>query len=442
MGYQEVPRTISSPDIGQEKRPESLIHVSNDMAFLIRVWDVVEGENRDIIDFDLIPTPEAFKNFMDAVKESLINVPTRPEREHKLSQFQKLQSRLATVSVSTQSERLQLEFLEAKTQAHIAYLERKLGRLNEPLEYIERTMGVEPIIIPDDELLAQREIAAQIFKAIGGEYTRENIDAFRARTRVEEKAIIPTIKENLRIFLQDLAEFMQIDKKNISPKFEAESVFKPKEYWMFWVDGSWRLFRLQVNKSTRHLPRFSEGKIKAMVAHEIAAHLAQMTSWLNAIKRDELTPVLGLTSVHDPEQVTSEGIAQTLPYFIPEMRSHLSVDGEFELEHEGLRQMAYNNVHIWANTEHPGEDALIEYVQKFCPSETLEEIRQQIHERTKNTLKQAYLYSYGIGFYRHRNYAMQLNTKEKRALSRKTALSYLSGTIKGYDDILANLTIK
>lgn len=409
----------SGADNRQESRTakqESLLDISTKMALFIRVWNAIEGQNRDIIDFDLVPIPGYLTAFTEAVKKSLKEVSSKEERENVHSGFTEFQAMLQDMIPATQSEKLQLEFLSAKVDAHKAYLERKLGFLPDPLKFIERTMGVEPKIFSENVLLEQKEITASLFKPLGGNYNRENIEACRNRL-VEEESILPMIRDNALIFIRELSDFLGVDEKSITPKYKTELVSK-NDYWLVWVNGSWRMFTLQFNIHNRHKARRTDGKIMAMIVHEIAGHLAQMTSWLNAIKREELIPVLGLTSVHDPEQVTTEGIAQTLPYFVPEIGSKLTPAGKFEVEMEGLRQMVYNNVHIWANTKFSPDKELVEYIQSYCPAETKMEIKRQVKERTANTLKQAYLYSYGIGFYRHKQYAQQLNNEGRKELLR------------------------
>jgi len=51
--------------------------------------------------------------------------------------------------------------------------------------------------------------------------------------------------------------------------------------------------------------------------HELLAHCGQMKAWATRIAAGDLPRYCGLTTVHTPEQVMLEGLAQTLPLMIP-----------------------------------------------------------------------------------------------------------------------------
>lgn len=408
--------------IGTEQRLERLnqrevVAISSELALQLRTWDALEGSKRDIIDFDLIPTPMPVEEYLIGVKKRLLNTPTRKEREGVRQDLLEIAAKLET-SLPPKDMMSQFDFLKAKVNAHIAYLERKLGILTDPMEYIEKTMGIQPRLIDERDLLAQKEIVATIFKDLGGEYNKENIEVYRSNHRVDVGKIIPEIQQKSKVLLAELGSFLGMNMREVNNRLDSELVDEEDEYWMNWANGSGRKFRLRVNVSKNHIDRWTMGKIEAMSKHEIVGHFAQMTAWLNRIKRDALIPVLGLTSVHDPEQVMTEGLAQTLHYYIPEMLNHISPAGEYELEYEGLKQMVLNNVHIMVNSRQYDDNTLTEFVQSYCPAESQEELLRQIKDRTENTLKQTYLYSYGIGFYLNRHYANLLNRQGRREFLR------------------------
>jgi len=398
----------------EESNPQKeFSRLTHELTGFLRLWDAMEGRERDVIDFDLVREEPIYQAF----EEYIIGAPTKEERKRILARLEEFQEKVEGLSQSrVDVEVHQIEFLRAKIQAHIAYCQRKLGVEFNPMEYIEKTMGVKPEIIPNEILLIQKERVMGLFEKLGClKYTKGEIEKFRAERILPENSITGYLSHNSDVSLRALSDFLG---RKIAPKFGIEAV-KKEGYWVNWSNGTRNKFKLRVNLHPRHAWRWTKGKVEEMPIHEIAGHFGQMSGWQNAIDKKELIPVLGLTSVHDPAQITTEGIAQTLPYFVPGIEEQLCDDGRLEFEISGLRMMIYNNIHIWVNSApvtQETEEKMIKYMHKFFPIEPEEEIRKQIKDRSMNPLLQTYLYSYGIGNYRHRLYAQALNLDGKRKL--------------------------
>jgi hypothetical protein len=405
----EIPQHLRAEGKDVEKNGE-FIKFSRELVRFLRVWDAMEGEERNIIDFDLALGNLTINEF----REHIINDPTKKERQRILEGLENFQEELVEFArPSSDVKVLQLEFLEAKLAAHVAYCKRKLGVEIDPLEYIESTMGIKPELIPNEDICFQKETLRHLLSALGcRSYSKEAIEQFRQDRILSESSIAGHISHNSDVFLKAISDFLGIE---IKPRFGIKEV-KEDKYWFNWACGMRNKFILKVNTHPRHLNRWTKGKAELMSSHEITGHFGQMSGWQQAIDRKELSPALGLTSVHDPEQVTTEGIAMTLPYYVPEIEELFTPEGRVEMETDGLRMMVYNNIHIWANRGEKTEEELIRYMHKYYPAESEDEIRKQIKDRTTNPLMQVYMYSYGIGFYRHRLYAQNLNVDEKREL--------------------------
>lgn len=387
--------------------------VANEYVHYLRYWDTVEGRKREVTDFDLAP-PER-EGAIQYIRDGIDNPPTKRERTRILNGLQDFHERLSVVKIPRNTrEAQQLEFLRAKVKANIAHAQRKLGTPLDGLTYIAETMGIEPEMFGDSDLDAQLEVAKTIFESMGYEYSKEGIERYRSERSVSDDKVAARLKDNSAKQIQALSNFIDI---KIEPKYEIVIV-KEDKYWLNWADGNREGFKLKTNIHRRHKGKWTEGKTQEMPSHEIAVHFGQMSAWLDEIRKGNLHPALGLTSVHDPEQVAQEGLAQTLPYFVPEIRSQFSNEAEFELEITGLRSMVYNNVHYIVNSSEYSVDQIIDYVRKYLPAESDEEVKKQIKDRTENPVNQAYLYAYGIGFVNHRRYAHALSIQGRKEFLR------------------------
>ena len=205
------------------------------------------------------------------------------------------------------------------------------------------------------------------------------------------------------------------------------------EYWFNWADGDREVYTLRVNMNERHSDKLTRGKAEAMALHEIVGHFAQMINWQRAIDRGRLAPVLGLTSVVNPEPVTDEGVAETLHYYVPKINELLSPEARYELEVEGLRQMIYNNVHTKITSDKIEKEEVLGIVKEFYPAETELEAVRQFEERKDDPVKKAYLYAYGIGYLAHRYFAEILDRDGRRSLLRLIYRQPLTpGQVKDY----------
>lgn len=396
-----------------------LARFSSGTVKFLRLAYLIEGKSRGLIDFDLAPEDEYTKTAEEYdVPDWAVPAPPKAARLRIVAGLRRIKSRVDSFPVPKNPRiAMQQQFFSAKLQALITFNRLKAGEEIDNLEYIEETMGIEPQTISESRLEEQKGRVVSIFSNLGHHYTRKSIEEFRKQEEISVEEVPTAIRKHAMVFLQELGEFIG---KKIDPNYLIQTEDKEKEYWFFWATGKHNRFKITFNTNERHRHKLTKSKIEAMAAHEIAGHLGQMHCWQEASDDKELLEPLGVTSVYDPEQVSSEGIAQTLHYFIPGIAARLSKGALFELEIEGLRQMVYNNIHIMVNTDpnYKNKD-IISYVRKYLPAESRKEIGRQISERKRDDVKRTYLYSYGIGFARHQWYAMNLSEAGKEELIAK-----------------------
>lgn len=394
-----------------------LVELSKYVVSTFRLAHDLEGEKRELVDFDLVKKDESTRRVEAILRDWFEKSPTRPKRQQILESFNQLESQVDQLP-PPKDERIAMQqaFLKSKIQAFSTYQRVKMGQEIPTLEYIEQTMGIKPELIGEERLNLQKNRVKALLQRLGHDFTRKSVEDFRNKNRIEIDQAPALFTAHAKRLFERLSRFIGT---KLDPSFDVEIVDEDKP-WLFWASGTRGSFHSRVNKNKRHRDqgKFSRGKIEAMATHEAGGHFAQMNGWEKNIDREGLIPALGITSVYDQEQVTSEGIAQTLHYFVPEIDHHLSPEARIELEMEGLKQMIYNNVHIMINTQPCRLKDITSYVRKFLPSESISETRRQMSNRTRDDDNRTYLYAYGMGFVRHQWYAMNLNDNGKKELFR------------------------
>jgi hypothetical protein len=83
-------------------------------------------------------------------------------------------------------------------------------------------------------------------------------------------------------------------------------------YWTYWLDGSGQRVRLRLNLRDAE---FTAVGARQFALHEILGHGLQGASFAARCAREDV-PWVRLMSVHAPQQVLLEGLAQAMPLFI------------------------------------------------------------------------------------------------------------------------------
>jgi len=435
----EKPRLFDSRAFSLEERRQ-LWSIGRSLLFSLRANNASLGKERGIIDFDLAPEPsEEARHVLEEIAAATLREPSTEEWAARIGRLSTEISKVETLEFPRfgfnvysrdkigMKKALQAEFLLAKLRANQALFATRAGCEIPTLKFINQTQGVEPELIGSERLQDQRRRVETHFEVLGyGQYTPENIQRYRQDQKLELSEVESQVQYHAERFIAAINDFIYptslFKKSGISPNYEVKIV-DVNDYWVAWSSGVRNNFLLRLNvNQRRHAGKWTAGKAEQMALHEVAGHFFQMQGWQNAIDKGELLPVLGVTSVHDPEQVTCEGIAQTLQFFVPSINNpsngkydfSLTPHGWYETEAEGLRQMVYNNVHIMINTQDVTLKQVAAYVSRFCPAEPYREIRRQAADRKNHPIKRSYLYAYGYGYLFHRWAASNLTQRGSR----------------------------
>lgn len=398
---------------GRERFSPEEERLASELRGFYRQWNLLEKNGAGkIIDFDLAPySPE-----YEAGKKISRGRPIKTERALVISMLGEYLEE--TAQTPFLSGRQQKDYLLAKLRASHAYARRVNGEAFDPFEYIYQVDGVRPTKIPEWVIDEQKQKVSDILKEAGCQkYDATSLQEFFESWIITDPNVIATEIEafgdqTLAILGNILGEKIR-DKVSYKTEIVEENV-----YWVNWTDGDLRLFVLKINTHPRHRLRWIRGRPPLMGEHEPGAHFGGMIVRSERIAQKKLLPIFGITTVFEPEQFVSEGIAQTLPFFL-ENELRLPKESMVVLELDYLRQLVYNNVHMMVNSpdfsKTPEKVAEIkDYIWQALPTEPEEAISKEIEDRTTNYKLQAYQYVYGYSFYLHRLYAQGLSYSGKR----------------------------
>jgi hypothetical protein len=194
----------------------------------------------------------------------------------------------------------------AALEAHTTYLTALLGQQIPLSDYIARTQGCSargwcPSYVVHRKEVAQEALASLDigWDASTWERLRElegAVSAAEAGPLVREyaEAFEPTVRK----LTGATAEF----------RLSVETV-EEDAYWSYWLDGAGRDARLRINLKNASLTR---GDAYRFALHEVLGHALQYAS---LAEQAEHHPVdwPRLLSIHCPQQVMFEGLAQVLP---------------------------------------------------------------------------------------------------------------------------------
>jgi hypothetical protein len=146
--------------------------------------------------------------------------------------------------------------------------------------------------------------------------------------------------------------------------------------------------------------------------HEMLSHMVQAAILHDKIQQGVVPKCMGLTTVHGPEQFQSEGLAQTLTYFLDtsDTRPDLVAARRELMIYEA---MVNSNVHLMVMS---GKGILEchDYCTERLPFKTQIEIENGISNRVHNPQFRCYEYVYGSSAAFFKKFAQQASPSQKQ----------------------------
>jgi hypothetical protein len=160
-------------------------------------------------------------------------------------------------------------------------------------------------------------------------------------------------------------------------------------YWTYWLDGSGQRVRLRLNLRDAE---FSAVGARQFALHEILGHGLQGASFAARCEREDV-PWVRLMSVHAPQQVLLEGLAQAMPLFI--IPNDEILIARVRLDH--YTQLVRAEIHVALNAG-SSIDACARHAAERVPWWSDAQISSILTDRGADPLLRSYLWAYPAGF--------------------------------------------
>lgn len=162
---------------------------------------------------------------------------------------------------------------------------------------------------------------------------------------------------------------------------------------------------------------FLRGEDEYFVDHEICAHALDHEVTRVKVGKREVIPEIALKTLHGPFGYASEGVAQTLPKFLPKGFLGRSRYGLLAYEMRELRELVLNNGHLMINE--PGDrkrkmKEAVEYTRAELQIFSQDEIKRMLIIRSESPLERTYNYIYGVAILGFSSIAQKLKTLDKK----------------------------
>ncbi|OLE30899.1 MAG: hypothetical protein AUG44_00110 [Actinobacteria bacterium 13_1_20CM_3_71_11] len=305
----------------------------------IRGWDAYERARgaTPVIDYDLHP------------QDAAAPAASRYEVLHRLGELR------AAAPGDTDPR------LIARLTADIAYLQAMLGVRATLRDYVRQTQGCDAAGWPEE------------YVTFRGDQARAALAGFGIPDAIREAAT--GLEPDVRALAGTDAPFrLAIETADVDA------------YWAYWLDGAGADARLRLNLRRA---RFTAVMARQFALHEVLGHALQSAS---LAARCAGVPWVRLMSVHAPQQVASEGLAQALPLFVTPDDRHLVA--RVRLAH--YTQLVLAELYVAINSGASVADC-VRHGRARVPYWRDELIGDALSDAGTNPLLRSYLWSYPAG---------------------------------------------
>lgn len=327
----------------------------------LRAWNAyeIERDGSPIIDFDCFPSGP--------------DVEPAPDR---LTVYR----RLAKLRPAADG------ILASRLDADLAYLGVLLGERPPLNDYIRATQGCGSAGWPDDYIAERAELARGALADLGiGWGPNTNADL----RQTEGKLDVNEAPDAIRQATQDLEPAVREATGSSAPYTLTIETTEVDAYWAYWLDGAGEHVRLRLN-----LPNveFTQAGARQFALHEVLGHGLQCAS-LAARAATEDVPWVRLLSIHAPQQVMLEGLAQAWPLFI--LPDDKILIARLRLSH--YTQLVLAQVHRAINAGTPAVECA-DYLRVCLPWKSDKTIAGDLSDRGADPTHRSYMWAYPAGF--------------------------------------------
>jgi hypothetical protein len=272
-----------------------------------------------------------------------------------------------------------------RLNADIAYLGAVLGVRPELSTYIRQTQGCGAEGWPSTYITTCGELARGHLADLGipwDETTTDRLEEAEGRLATEEA---PRAIRQAATELEPLVRRLSGTDAPFSLSIETTDV---DAYWAYWLDGAGENARLRLNLRRA---RFTRVLARQFALHEVLGHALQGASLAARCAKEEV-PWVRLLSVHAPQQVLFEGLAQALPLFV--LPEDEALTARVRLAH--FTQLVRAELHLAINSG-KGIEACVRIARDRVPFWKDEAIGDALSDTSTNPLLRTYLWAYPAG---------------------------------------------
>ncbi|MES9602496.1 MULTISPECIES: hypothetical protein [Actinomadura] len=273
----------------------------------------------------------------------------------------------------------------ARLTADLAYLGALLGE-HPPLgDYVRATQGCVAVGWRDDYVAYRGDQARQALGAVGVGWGSETVRELRAVEGPIEAGEAP---DAIRQAAADYEAAVRQATGSEAPFNLTIETAEVDAYWAYWLDGSGADVRLRLNLRRAG---FTKVAARQFALHEVLGHGLQSASWSARAAAQEVSWVR-LMSVHAPQQVLLEGLAQALPLFIAPDDELMVARTKFD----HYNQLVRAELHVDLNRG-AGIGELAERARARMPWTTEAAIADVLTDRGADPQLRSYLWAYPAG---------------------------------------------
>ncbi|WP_146778809.1 hypothetical protein [Actinomadura craniellae] len=336
------------------------MNVRDEAEQIIRAWNAYETRRTGspVIDFDCHPTGDEAEPAAD-----------------RLEVYRRL-TELRAIADGPVAVRL---------DADIAYLGALLGERAPLAGYVRATQGCDTAGWPQEYVTHRADQARTALDGLGIGWDADTATALeQAEGPIDAEEAPEAIRQAAAEYEPAVRQATGSDAP-YTLKIENADV---DAYWAYWLDGAGDQVRLRLN--TRN-SRFTKVSARQFALHEVLGHGLQSAS-LSAQATAQDVPWVRLLSVHAPQQVMLEGLAQAMPLLITPDEEILTA--RVRLDH--YTQLVRAELHLAINDGAPITECA-QHARRRIPWWSDAAIADALTDRSTNPELRSYLWAYPAG---------------------------------------------
>lgn len=275
--------------------------------------------------------------------------------------------------------------VSTRLAADLAYIGALLGEHRPLDEYVRVTQGCPALGWPSSWVEARGEVAQEHLEAAGVSWGR---DTEHDLAELEGRLEVDAVGEAIRRAAGEFEPVVRAATGTDAPFELAVEAVQVDAYWGYWLDGAGYSARLRINTRTA---KFTAVRARQFALHEVLGHALQSASFTAAAAAADV-PWVRLLSVHAPQQVLLEGLAQALPLLVVPADRPLAL--RVRIDH--YLQLVRAELHVALGAGMPVGEC-VERARRRVPFWTDTAIASMLSDRGSDPLLRSYLWSYPAG---------------------------------------------